>query len=231
MLVPSPRPFARIRGSEFYQHSMKIAHAEFVLSAAGTEQFPQARLPQIALCGRSNVGKSSLLNTLLRRKNLARTSNTPGKTRQLNFYLIKPLGRLVQPFYFVDLPGYGYAKVSQAERENWRSLIESYFTQSPSIAGALSIIDIRHGVTASDMELLTWFASMQMPTLLVATKADKLSNKNRADMFRQISAAVVKLPLQSTLMFSSQDSLGAQELWKQIVVFLHAYRPHNGSAA
>ncbi len=213
---------------------MKISNAEFVISAAQSSQFPKDRLPQIALCGRSNVGKSSLLNTLLRRKNLARTSNTPGKTRQLNFYLIKPEGHTVKPFYFVDLPGYGYAKVSQAERESWRSLIENYFTQSPFLAGALSIIDIRHGAAESDMELLTWLASIQIPTILVATKADKLSNKNRADMFRQVNAAVANLPLQSTLMFSAEEGLGFQELWKQVVALLLAYRerenfPHKNS--
>jgi len=203
---------------------MKIAHAEFVISAAQAAQFPKDRLPQIALCGRSNVGKSSLLNTLLRRKNLARTSNTPGKTRQLNFYLIKPEGHVIKPFYFVDLPGYGYAQVSQAERESWRGLIENYFKQSSCLAGALSIIDIRHGAVASDMELLHWLISLQMPTTLVATKADKLSNKNRAEKFRQINAGIATLPLQSTLMFSAEDGSGFQELWKQISAMLHTFK-------
>lgn len=203
---------------------MKINHAEFVISAAQASQFPKDRLPQIALCGRSNVGKSSLLNTLLRRKNLARTSNTPGKTRQLNFYRIKPEGHTVQPFYFVDLPGYGYAKVSQAERESWRGLIENYFTQSPFLTGALAIIDIRHGAAESDMELLTWLAALQTPAVLVATKADKLSNKNRAEMFRQINSAVAHLPLQGVLMFSAEDGFGFQELWKQILVLLQLYK-------
>lgn len=203
---------------------MKIAHAEFVISAAQASQFPKDRLPQIALCGRSNVGKSSLLNKLLRRKNLARTSNTPGKTRQLNFYLIKPEGRTLKPFYFVDLPGYGYAKVPQAERESWRALIENYFTQSPFLAGALSIIDIRHGVAESDMELLVWLASLQTPSVLVATKADKLSNKHRIEMFRQISASVARLPLQSAIMFSAQDGLGFQELWKQVLMLLDSHK-------
>lgn len=203
---------------------MKIAHAEFIISAAQASQFPKDRLPQIALCGRSNVGKSSLLNTLLRRKNLARTSNTPGKTRQLNFYLIKPEGRAIKPFYFVDLPGYGYAKVPQAERESWRALIENYFSQSPFLAGALSIIDIRHGAAESDMELLTWLASIQTPTVLVATKADKLSNKNRAAMQRQIASSVTHVSLQNLLIFSAQDGFGFQELWKQVMALLHSYK-------
>ncbi len=203
---------------------MKIAHAEFVISAANAAQFPKDRLPQIALCGRSNVGKSSLLNTLLRRKNLARTSNTPGKTRQLNYYLIKPEGHTVLPFYFVDLPGYGYAKVSQAERESWRGLIETYLTKSPALAGALSIIDLRHGAMASDMELLTWLTSIKMPTVLVATKADKLSNKQRADMLREVNAATAQVPLQSTMMFSAEEALGFKELWQQVVALLQDYK-------
>lgn len=203
---------------------MKIAHAEFVISAASAKQFPKDRLPQIALCGRSNVGKSSLLNTLLRRKNLARTSNTPGKTRQLNFYLVKPESSSVRPFYFVDLPGYGYAKVSQSERESWRELIENYFAHATALAGALSIIDMRHGVMESDMELLTWFASINMPTVLVATKADKLSNKNRNDMLRQINAAVAHVPLQAVLTFSAEEELGYRELWQQLAAFSRAYR-------
>ncbi len=203
---------------------MKISHAEFVISAASATQFPKDRLPQIALCGRSNVGKSSLLNTLLRRKNLARTSNTPGKTRQLNFYLIKPEGHSVRPFYFVDLPGYGYAQVSQAERESWRALIEDYFTKSSALAGALSIIDIRHGAMENDMELLTWLASIKMPTVLVATKADKLSNKQRADMQREIGKSTVHVPLLSTLMFSAEEGLGFKELWQQVIALVQSYQ-------
>lgn len=203
---------------------MKIAHAEFVISAASANQFPKDRLPQIALCGRSNVGKSSLLNTLLRRKSLARTSNTPGKTRQLNFYLIKPESQSVRPFHFVDLPGYGYAKVSQSERESWRGLIENYFTQARALAGALSIIDMRHGAMESDMELLTWFASINVPTVLVATKADKLSNKQRADMVREIKKSTAHVPLLSTIIFSSEEVLGFKELWQQIGALLQGYK-------
>lgn len=203
---------------------MKISHAEFVISAASATQFPKDRLPQIALCGRSNVGKSSLLNTLLRRKGLARTSNTPGKTRQLNFYLIKPEGHSVRPFYFVDLPGYGYAKVSHSERESWRALIEDYFTKSSALAGALSIIDIRHGAMESDMELLTWLASIAMPTVLVATKADKLSNKQRADMLREIGKATTNVPLLSTLMFSAEEAMGFKELWQRVIALLQSYK-------
>jgi GTP-binding protein len=203
---------------------MKIAHAEFVVSAASATQFPKDRVPQIALCGRSNVGKSSLLNALLRRKDLARTSNTPGKTRQINFYRVQPEGHSVRPFYFVDLPGYGYAKVSQSERESWRELIENFFTQCAALAGALSIIDIRRGAMESDMELLTWLASIHMPTVLVATKADKLSNKQRADMMREIKTATANIPLLNALMFSSEEVVGFKELWQLVIALLRAYK-------
>ena len=142
----------------------------------------------------------------------------------------------MRPFYFVDLPGYGYAQVSQAERESWRSLIENYITKSTALAGAISIVDLRHGAVANDMELLTWLAAIKIPTVLVATKADKLSNKNRADMYRQVNAAVAPLPLQGTLMFSAEDGLGFQELWKQVLALLNSYKarensPHEGGVA
>ncbi len=197
---------------------MRVSAAELVVSAAQAAQFPKESLPQIAVCGRSNVGKSSLLNTLLQRKNLARTSSTPGKTRQLNFYRIT-LDRAA-PFFFVDLPGYGYAKVSQAERESWRRLIESFFEKSSQLTGAISIIDSRHGPMAHDLELLAWLATLALPVILVATKADKLSNKARADMSRKIAAAVSNLPLKNVLFFSAHTGSGSNELWKAVTDLL-----------
>ncbi len=203
---------------------MRITAAELVISAAQRAQFPQEPLPQIAVCGRSNVGKSSLLNTLLQRKNLARTSSTPGKTRLLNFYRITPEGAARQPFYFVDLPGYGYAKVSQAERESWRRLIESFFASTQRLVGAISIIDSRHGPMASDLELLAWLATLKLPVILVATKADKLSNKARADTSRQIAHAISHLPARNTLFFSAQTGFGSNELWKAVTELLQEKR-------
>ena len=199
---------------------MRITAAELVVSAAQAAQFPKEPWPQIAVCGRSNVGKSSLLNTLLQRKHLARTSSTPGKTRLLNFYRITPSGPSLRPFFFVDLPGYGYAKVSQAERESWRRLIEKYFANSPTLVGAISIIDSRHGPMDSDLELLSWLASLKLPVALTATKADKLSNKARAERSRQIVAAVAHLPIKNVLFFSAHTGAGSNELWKTIAELL-----------
>ncbi len=202
---------------------MRVHAAEFVVSAVQQSQFPQEPWPHIAVCGRSNVGKSSLLNTLLQRKNLARTSGTPGKTRQINFYRITPGGASHGAYYFADLPGYGYAKVSQAERESWRRLIESFFEKTSRLAGAISIIDSRHGPMDSDLELLTWLAALELPVILVATKADKLSNKARADMSRQIAAAVSHLPLKKVLFFSAHTGYGSNELWKAIIELLQQH--------
>jgi GTP-binding protein len=202
---------------------MRVTSAELVISAAQAAQFPKEPLPQIAVCGRSNVGKSSLLNTLLQRKQLARTSSTPGKTRLINFFRITPAGTARAPFCFVDLPGYGYAKVSQAERESWRRLIESFFESSSRLVGAISIIDSRHGPMDSDLELLAWLAELELPVVLVATKADKLSNKARAEMSRQITAAVAHLPLKNVLFFSAHTGSGSNELWKAVTDLLQEH--------
>lgn len=195
---------------------MRIAAAEFVISAAQRAQFPKDDLPQIAFCGRSNVGKSSLINCLVGRKNLARTSSTPGKTRQLNFYRLTQTGEFHRSFYFVDLPGYGYAKVSQTEREAWRRLIEGYFEQARTLRAAIAIIDSRHGALESDLELLLWFVSLKLPVIVVATKTDKLSNNQRAKMQREIVSALAHLPLTQVLMFSAQTNFGRKELWQTI---------------
>ena len=194
---------------------MKVL-AEFVISAAHHSQFPKDNLPQISFCGRSNVGKSSLINTLLNRKKLARTSNTPGKTRQLNFYRITELGHSKKAFYFVDFPGYGYAKVSKAERETWRKLIEDYFNYSKTLRAAISLIDSRIGTTKSDLELLHWLHSLELPIVLIATKSDKLSKKKFAESKQQIISSVANLSLLDILMFSSETKLGRKESWKLI---------------
>ncbi len=195
---------------------MKIAAAEFIISAAQPAQFPREGLPEIAFCGRSNVGKSSLINSLVGRKHLAHTSSTPGKTRHLNFYRLLPTGPKPKPFYFVDLPGYGYAKVSQTERESWRRLIESYFKQARTLRAAVAILDSRHGALASDQELLAWLMSLLVPVIVAATKADKLSNHQRAVQQRELVAALAPLAVQKVVMYSSPTSLGRKELWQAI---------------
>jgi len=201
---------------------MRVAAAELFISAAAASQFPREPLPQIAVCGRSNVGKSSLLNVLLQRKHLARTSSTPGKTRLLNFYRITPNPPALRPFFFVDLPGYGYAKVSQSERESWRRLIEKYFESAAPLVGAIAIIDSRHGPLDSDVELLAWLATRALPVILVATKADKLTNKARAEMKRQIASALAHLPWQEVIFCSAHSGAGSQELWQAVTGLLRS---------
>lgn len=215
-------PFSAYPDQEFISSftarlvEMRIAAAEFVISAAQRAQFPKEDLPQIAFCGRSNVGKSSLINCLVGRKNLARTSSTPGKTRQLNFYRLTQTGEFHRSFYFVDLPGYGYAKVSQTEREAWRRLIEGYFEQARTLRVAIAIIDSRHGALESDLELLLWFVSLKLPVIVVATKTDKLSNNQRANRHREIVSSLAHLPIAQVLMFSAQTDFGRKELWQAI---------------
>ena len=200
---------------------MKYA-AELVISAANPAQFLKDSLPQIALCGRSNVGKSSLINTMLQRRNLARTSRTPGKTRQLNFYRIEPATGPSKPFYFVDLPGYGYSKVSHGERESWRRLVETYFESasklrgSKTLVGAISIIDARLEPMASDLELHEWLHSLEIPTIIVATKTDKLSNNQKTEALRKINATVARYPLVGLVPFSAVTGQGRDELWKLV---------------
>jgi GTP-binding protein len=198
---------------------MTIKQAEFSASVSHISQLPKDDLPQIAFCGRSNVGKSSLINSLLHRQNLAKTSKTPGKTRLLNFFRIVPESPC-PPFYFVDLPGYGYAKVSQSERGQWRKLIESYFEKSEKLCGVMALIDSRHGPAESDVELLTWLAHLRQRVVVVATKADKLSNQQRAERQREIAASLSHLPIVCVMFYSSVTALGKQELWQCVNEFV-----------
>jgi len=199
---------------------MTLKSAEFAISVAHAAQLPQDELPQVAFCGRSNVGKSSLINSLLNRRHLAKTSNTPGKTRLLNFFRITLAESVHKPFYFVDLPGYGYAKVSQSEREEWRRLIESYLAERPQLCGVIALIDSRHGPLESDLELLAWLAHVRQRVVVVATKADKLSNKQRAERQHEIIAALRHLPTFDLIFYSSITALGKKELWQQIREFV-----------
>ena len=199
---------------------MTIKNAEFTISVAAAAQLPKDGLPQIAFCGRSNVGKSSLINSLLNRRGLAKTSNTPGKTRLLNFFRITPAESIYPPFYFVDLPGYGYAKVSQTERETWRQLLESYLAKSPQLCGVIALIDSRHGPQDSDLDLLAWLAHLRQRVAVVATKADKLSAQQRAERQREVVAALQHLPPANLIFYSALTALGKKELWQQINEFV-----------
>lgn len=170
------------------------------------DQLPKDRRLQVAFAGRSNVGKSSLLNRLVGQKKLAKISSTPGKTRSINFFLVD------DKFYFVDLPGYGYARVARKVRENWGKLLEKYLEESRYLAGLVLLLDCRREVTGEDMELVEWLAGRGLPTLAVVTKADKLS---RDRVNRKVSAVETQLGI-PTIPFSVVTGQGKKELYGAI---------------
>ncbi|MCU0645094.1 MAG: ribosome biogenesis GTP-binding protein YihA/YsxC [bacterium] len=190
---------------------MRINSAKFVGSYARLDQIPKQRLPEIAFSGRSNVGKSSLINCLVNRSKLALTSSTPGKTRLLNYYSVN------DAFYLVDLPGFGYAKVAQQERQSWKKLIESFFVNSKFLKGVIHIIDSRHGLTALDHELIDWLADLKLPLLLVATKTDKLPRSKANYMLEMIMKEADAIGIAGVVPFSAITKLGTNEIWKAIV--------------
>jgi len=147
---------------------MVIKKAEFVKSAVNASQYPQDELPHFAMVGKSNVGKSSLINALTNQNKLAKISSQPGKTRLINFFLIN------DSFYLVDLPGYGFAKVSQAEKMGWGNMINEYLEKSPQLKCLIMLLDIRHDPTADDRQMAEWIRYYQVPVILAASKSDKL---------------------------------------------------------
>ena len=186
---------------------MKILSAEYVVSAPGPEQFPSDSRPQIAFAGRSNVGKSSIINSLLHRKTLVKTSQTPGKTQLINFFIING------SFYFVDLPGYGYAKVPRAD--GWAPMIEGYLKEVPALSAAVVLLDIRRTPDERDIRLVKWLRQFDIPAIYALTKADKL-NRGEAEKARQTINAGLDIsgPL---LLTSAKNGLGMKELWAEIV--------------
>lgn len=186
---------------------MKIVSAEFVKSAYARLQWPLGELPEIAFLGRSNVGKSSLLNSLLQRKRLARTSNTPGRTQSINYYLIN------ESFYFADLPGYGFAKASKAMRAGWGKMAEDYLANRKELVLSIQLVDSRHKPTALDVQLHEWLSFHGKENLIVATKADKLSNNELA---RQLNIIGKELAESRVLPYSSQTGKGREAIWTEI---------------
>ncbi len=185
---------------------MKIKQVEFVTSVADLKRLPKDGLPQIAFAGRSNVGKSSLLNTLCNRKKLALVSSTPGKTRLINFF------RVNNNFYFVDLPGYGYAKVSKMMQESWKRLIESYLQSSPALCGVVVLTDIRLPVQPGDAQLIEVLSAQGMPLIVVGTKADKLSKSQLQRQLAENVKALEPFGITRIIPFSSVTGTGKVEL-------------------
>jgi len=189
---------------------MKISSVEFVKSVVDVKNVPKDNLKEVAFAGRSNVGKSTLINCLINRKKLVKTSSTPGKTRQLNFF------RINQRFYFVDLPGYGFAKVSKQERQRWQKLIENYLTNNSKLSGVVSIIDMRLGPTKLDLQLLEWLNSFELPVILVATKSDKLSKSRVTNQLRKYNKEASPYINDQIVPFSAVNGNGKKELWHEI---------------
>ncbi|HEX8564553.1 MAG TPA: ribosome biogenesis GTP-binding protein YihA/YsxC [Pyrinomonadaceae bacterium] len=186
---------------------MKITSAEFVKSAFAEEHWTTDGLPEVAFLGRSNVGKSSLLNSLLQRKGLARTSNTPGRTQSLNYFLIN------KRFYFVDLPGYGYARVSKAVRSSWGKMAEDYLAKREQLVLCIQLIDSRHEPTEQDRQLFEWLRHYGKTQLIVATKSDKLSSNELRKSIEKIGNI---LPGVSTVSYSAVTGRGREEVWRAI---------------
>lgn len=199
---------------------MKILKAEYAATAVNPRQYPTGQLPEIALSGRSNVGKSSLINKFLNRRGLARTSSSPGKTQTLNFYLVN------EAWYFVDLPGYGYAKVSKGLKTRWGEFIEEYLTCRPQLKGIIQIIDIRHPPSKDDVGMFQWLRYRGLPYLLVLTKADKISKgqwtKQRDLILRELGAAGNTSPVVS---FSAVTGHGLEELHDWVAALINSPSP------
>ncbi len=184
---------------------MELKTAEFVTSMAEYGAFPGKGLPQIAVAGKSNVGKSTLINTLCRRNKLAKTSATPGKTRLINIFLLN------NAFHLVDLPGYGFAKVDKKEKLRWAGMMERYFTTSQELRHVLCLVDIRHEPTEDDRIMNRFLREMNIPFTVVATKADKISRGARSKHLAPICRALLVQPWE-VLCFSGEDGTGRPEL-------------------
>ncbi|MED4601183.1 ribosome biogenesis GTP-binding protein YihA/YsxC [Paenibacillus validus] len=189
---------------------MKVNQAEFIISAVGPSQYPVDALPEIALAGRSNVGKSSLINRMINRKNLARTSSKPGKTQQLNYY------RINSDLYFVDLPGYGYAQVSKTEREKWGKFIEQYLMHREPMKLLLHMIDLRHPPSKDDQAMYAWLKHHGVPICIVATKADKIPKGKWQKHIKIIKETLQADKSDPLVLFSSETGMGKEELWSVI---------------
>ncbi|MBB5172653.1 ribosome biogenesis GTP-binding protein YihA/YsxC [Texcoconibacillus texcoconensis] len=193
---------------------MKINQAEIVISAVGPDQYPKAPMPELALSGRSNVGKSSFINKILNRKQLARTSQKPGKTQTLNFYLIN------EAFHFVDVPGYGFAKVSKAERAAWGRMMETYFQEREQLQAVVQLIDMRHSPTSDDVMMYEWLKHLEIPVILIATKADKIPKGKHQKHLKEIKNKLNYDSEDYLIPFSAETAQGKEEAWKAIRSFL-----------
>ncbi|ARK31624.1 ribosome biogenesis GTP-binding protein YihA/YsxC [Halalkalibacter krulwichiae] len=193
---------------------MKVTKADLAHVAVKREQYPTSGLPEIALSGRSNVGKSSFINKMINRKGLARTSQRPGKTQTLNFYEIN------ESIYFVDVPGYGFAKVPKPEREAWGRMIETYLQNREQLKAVVLIVDLRHPPSADDKMMYNWLKHFEIPVIVVATKSDKIPKGKWQKHLKVISNDLEKIESDPLLLFSSETAQGKEQIWKTILYYI-----------
>ena len=193
---------------------MLIKNPEFKISAVSQKQYPDDNLPQIVLVGKSNVGKSSFINTMVNRKKLARTSSEPGKTRQINFY------NMDNKFYFVDLPGYGYSKMSKVEQEKVGSFIEQYLNTSKNIALIIFLIDIRHSPSENDRLMYRYIIDSERPCIIVTSKADKIAVTKVDDQVRELQEQLNPLKDLTFIPFSAERRIYTEKAWEEIDKFI-----------
>lgn len=199
---------------------MNGREAQFLGSAVHPTQYPKEGLPEIALVGRSNVGKSSFINSMLNRKNLARTSSKPGKTATLNFYKVD------HRFLFVDLPGYGYAAVSKREREAWIRMMERYLTRRKELILVIQLVDIRHPPSQLDLSMRDFLRRLPVKTLWIATKADKISRNAWAKQMRVIKEGLHLEEGETLIRYSSETKEGREEVWDFLLAALSPIFPN-----
>ncbi|WP_175990848.1 ribosome biogenesis GTP-binding protein YihA/YsxC [Bacillus sp. Marseille-Q1617] len=192
---------------------MKVNQVELVISAVRPEQYPEGDLPEFALAGRSNVGKSSFINKMIGRNRMARISSKPGKTQTLNFYKIE------ETLYYVDVPGYGYAKVSKKEREAWGKMIETYITSREQLKAVILIVDLRHPPTNDDIVMYDFLKHYGIPCIVIATKADKIP-KGKWQKHLKVTRDTLEMDQEDELvLFSSETGLGKDKAWSAIKSF------------
>jgi len=192
-----------------------VIQAEFIISAVSERDFPREELPEIVFAGRSNVGKSSLINRLVEKRKLARTSSMPGRTQSINYY------RIDNSCFFVDLPGFGYSKAGKSASAQWKKLIERYFQVRRTIALTVQLVDSRMRPTAMDLQLAEWLDALGTPRLVVAAKSDKLSNNQKVTQLKAISES---LKNQNVVMSSAETGAGCREIWNRITAAAEAFK-------